>query len=63
MVSVIATFIAVQQVTKTSDIHRAMQENVKIIMERVSTDITLSGIIGVSEDITDPYGFDTSYKQ
>ena len=63
MVSVIATFIAVQQVTRTSDIHRAMQENVKIIMERVSTDITLSGIVGVSEDITDPYGFDMGYKQ
>lgn len=64
MVSVIATFVAVQQVTRTSDIHRSMQENVKSIMERISTDIAQSWIQGVSEDITDPYGFAASgYKQ
>ncbi len=61
MVSIIATFMAVQQVTRSADIHRAMQENVKSIVERISADITESWIIWVSEDTTDPYGFATDW--
>ncbi|MCH2188223.1 prepilin-type N-terminal cleavage/methylation domain-containing protein [Candidatus Gracilibacteria bacterium] len=62
LVSVIASFIAIQNITHKNDMYRSIHENIKTLSQALSHDIHRSTLVGVSLHATDPYTFGSGGK-